>query len=217
MENKFVRPELLNEQDVQRYRAGLAAAVFVDGSVSAGPLAVGVKRNKQAADATTDALAEELIRVLFGDGRVGRAVYPHRATRPLFNRYDAGDYYGHHEDNPLQSGLRADVSFTLFLSDPDEYEGGALVIDGKPHREAAGTVLLYPSGTPHHVEPVVRGARYAAIGWIQSLLRDPAKRMLLRTFSTGLNSLRDRTAEDGEDLHALNRVRNQLMRMWAEL
>ncbi len=217
MESKVVVREFLDEAQVERYRTALASANFVDGVVSAGPLARKAKRNKQAAGVHTDELADELVRALFGDRRVGRCTYPHRATRPLFNRYDQGDYYGHHEDNPLQSGLRADISFTVFLSDPSEYDGGDLIIAGESHREAAGTIVLYPSGTPHRVEPVLRGTRYAAVGWIQSLLRDPDKRLLLRTFSVGLDSVRERVPEDGDDLHALNRVRNQLMRMWAEL
>lgn len=208
----FVAPPRL-----RGFREVLSAARFEDGRVSAGAWAEPAKRNKQAIAEGVAPLADEVVQTLFKHKLVGRHAYPLRTTRPLFNRYVEGDYYRTHEDNPLQSGMRADLSYTLFLSEPDEYDGGALVLDGESFREAAGSLLLYPSGTPHQVDPITRGMRLAAVGWIQSLVRDQERRSLLSGFSAAMTSLRERHGADDPALTELNRVRNQLMRRWAEM
>lgn len=211
---RFLAPDSL-----AMYRQYLRGCSFEDGGASAGPWARPLKRNKQADAEQARALGAQLVRQLFDETRVARAVYPHRAVQPVFNRYDEGDAYGRHEDNPIQSGLRADVSFTLFLSEPDEYEGGALRVGdaGTPHRLAAGDLLLYDAGTPHEVEPVRAGTRLAAVGWLQSVVRDPERRQMLRAFYRSLEAISDRVDLRDEAFVDLNRVRNQLMRMWAEL
>jgi PKHD-type hydroxylase len=219
VEHPTVIRGFLAPERVRAFRAALAAARFEDGAVSAGSWARSAKHNKQALPGDVESLAEEVVARLFEHREVNRHAYPHRTTRPLFNRYDEGDHYHAHEDNPLQSGMRADLSYTLFLSEPDDYQGGALCLDGvgASFREPAGDLVIYPTGTLHRVEVVTRGCRLAAVGWIQSVLRDHQQRALLASFSGALATLRERSPEDDVAIAELNRVRNQLMRDWAEI
>ncbi len=217
MSEPIVIEQFLKADTLAMYRTFLRGCSFEDGAVSAGAWARPLKRNKQAAGDQARALGSQLVRSLFDDQRVARSTYPHRAVQPVFNRYDSGDAYGRHEDNPIQSGLRADLSFTLFLSGPDEYEGGALVVGDQPYRLPAGDLLIYDAGTPHEVEPLRSGTRLAAVGWLQSVVRDPSRREMLRSFYRSLDALSGRVDLRDEAFVELNRVRNQLMRMWAEI
>ena len=121
---------------------------------------------------------------------------------------------------PFSRGLRADVSYTLFLSDTTEYDGGGLQLGpdgGSAHRLPAGGLILYDSGTPHQVETVTRGTRLAAVGWIQSVIRDPAQRELLGSFYRTLSNLDELVGSGHPVFQELNRIRNQLMRRWTDL
>ena len=209
----FLTPDRL--QDIARL---LKQKTFEDGNISAGRWARQAKKNKQANMAEAEPLGKMLVDLLFEDKRIARSIYPHRTVQPLFNRYGSGDYYALHEDNPIQSGIRADISYTLFLSDPATYEGGALCLNhSEKYRLPAGSLLLYNAGIPHEVEEITRGVRLAAVGWIQSVVRDPVQRMLLRSFYQSMHTVEKRLGVDHSDFHQLNRIRNQLMRMWADL
>lgn len=140
-----------------------------------------------------------------------------------FNRYDTGMSFGEHCDSPLigtqRPGLRADLAFTLFLSDPESYEGGELVIEtpsgSSRFKEAAGSVVVYAPDLPHRVEPVTGGSRLAAIGWIQSLLRDETERRIAAELSA-LRAAAEAAAPDGDLAVRIERVHGALLRRWAE-
>ncbi len=164
--------QILGTEDLERVRAEVEALVFVDGKATAGALAKAVKNNQQATGAATEAVI----------GFVQRAIERHDVFQAaaqvktygpiLISRYQPGMAYGLHVDNAYMNGVRADLSFTLFLSEPDTYDGGALCIEQPAGRQAiklpAGSLVLYPSTTLHEVEPITRGERLAVVGWIES-------------------------------------------------
>jgi len=214
--------DALSPEDVARVREGLASAPFRDGRATAGAEARKVKANEQAAqdDPAVQALAkfvrEALVRhpVFMGYAR------PARWSRLLFSRYGEGQQYGLHTDDPTMVAadggrLRTDLSFTLFLSDPDTYDGGALLLDGlegeREHRPAAGSVVLYPTGALHRVTPVTRGVRLAAVGWIQSVLRRADER------EVAFDLLRVKwSMPEGEARLLVDKSIGALIRMWGE-
>jgi len=154
-----------------------------------------------------DTVRAVLARVPFVDGR------------EMFSRYDADMHYGTHVDDALMHGMRTDVSFTLFLSEPESYDGGELVIESAAGEEAvklsAGSLIAYPSTTLHRVTAVTRGARLAAVGWARSLIREAARRELLFDLDTAPRALFDRDGKTAEyDLLAKSTA--NLMRMWVE-
>ena len=149
------------------------------------------------------------------------AALPYRMTEPLFNRYAPGMRYGAHIDNAIMfqtPPLRSDVSVTVFLSEPSEYDGGELVMEEIGARRklklAAGAALLYPSTSLHRVEPVTRGARLAAVLWVQSLVRDAEQRRLLFELDRATQAVARRTA-DAPELALLGKTYHNLLRMWA--
>lgn len=141
--------------------------------------------------------------------------YPRSVARMMVTRTRGGGHYGPHVDNALIAGARADVSLTLFLSDPDSYEGGALVIADRVEDRAfklpAGSAVVYPATTLHHVQPVTAGARLVVVGWVQSWVRDPAQREIL------FDLWRAQAGADpaGDEARLLSKTRWNLLRMWA--
>jgi PKHD-type hydroxylase len=149
-----------------------------------------------------------------------RLVARPKSLSPLIlSRYESGMAYGSHVDDALMNGVRTDVSFTLFLSDLDTYDGGALVIETSGGEEdvrlPAGSLVAYPSTTLHRVAEVTRGARLAAVGWARSFVRDPAKRQLLFDLDTARQSLFQRHGKTAE-FDLLSKTSANLLRMWAE-
>jgi PKHD-type hydroxylase len=146
---------------------------------------------------------------------------PKRVSRLLFSRYADGETYGDHTDDALMGDppLRTDLAFTLFLAEPDTYEGGALVtttaLGEQVVKLAAGDAVLYGADTIHRVEPVTSGERWAAVGWVQSLVRDPRQRETLFDLTTARTRLAGAGAAR-EDLMLLDKVRGALLRMWAD-
>jgi len=213
---------VLNGEDVARVRAELDAVAWRSGKATAGPTARDVKDNLQAnaADERVQGLERFVLEALARHPSFEAAARPARMSRVLFSQYQPGMTYGAHTDDALMgpSGarLRTDLAFTVFLADPDSYEGGALAIetpgDTLRVRLSAGDAILYPAGTIHGVEPVTAGIRYAAVGWVQSLVRDAAAREILFDLS------RARMCLSGapEDLLALDKAVANLLRMWAE-
>ena len=219
---------LLDPDQIRCLRARLDAAVWDDGRMTAGPLSAQVKANRQLPqdDPAARELSDEVLRALersprFISGSLPRHVYP-----PLFNRYEPGMSFGSHVDNAIRQipgtphRLRTDISATVFLSEPGEYDGGELVIEDTygTHsvKFAAGDMVLYPSSSVHRVLPVTRGVRTAAFFWIQSMIRDDADRRLLFDLDTSIQELTLAGANSAAVIR-LTACYHNLLRRWGEL
>ncbi len=219
-------PSVLGPRDLQRVRALLAEVPFVDGRSSAGSAAREVKRNEEAAG--DDARLRDLNAIVMGNlvrhPWYQHAALPHRVASPFYARYRPGMTYGDHVDDPImgpaQGRYRTDLSITIFLSGPEEYEGGELVIHTQfGPREVkleAGHAVLYPSSSRHRVAPVTRGERLVAVTWVQSLVRDPARRELLWELGRARDRLLAKWPE-AEETRQVDKSYVNLLRMWAEL
>jgi len=216
-------PGVLNKDEVDTVLRELSQGAYEDGRVSAGLLAREFKNNLQAKrDAeVVRKCGPLLLEALRRNGIFHAAALPHRVHGPIFNRYDVGMTYGLHVDNAImgeQVAMRSDVSVTLFLSAPDQYDGGELVIQentgAKRFKLPAGSMVVYASTNAHLVEPVTRGSRLAAIFWIQSMVRDEPKREILFDLSQILGALREKVG--AAELMALTSVYHNLLRVWAE-
>lgn len=219
-------PGVLKPDELALVRALLAGARFVDGRLSAGAAARRVKNNEEMGPAEQD--LERLNRVVMG-GLVRHPVYragalPLHVASPLFARYRPGMTYGDHLDDPIMGTdgvmYRSDVAVTVFLSTPEEYDGGELVIRTTAGEQAvkyaAGDAVLYPASSIHHVNPVTRGERLVAVTWVQSLVRDAARRELLY----GLNAAREKllqSAPEAEETAQVNAAYLNLIRMWSDI
>lgn len=214
--------DVLPREDVLRVRAALADIPFKDGRVTAGPAARAVKANTQAdrGDPRVQALATFVRQALERSEPIAAYARPARWSELLFSRYHPGDGYGLHVDAPSMAAegggrLRTDLSFTLFLSDPETYKGGALLLDGldgeREARPTAGSVVVYGTGALHRVTPVTRGERLACVGWLQSQLRREDQRELLFDLARVQGGL---TA--GDERLLLSKCVGNLLRMWAE-
>jgi PKHD-type hydroxylase len=217
---QIVIGNVLSGEDLAIVRGALARATFVDGRETAGFAARMVKNNRQAANErkldTVRRLVEERIR----EHEVFRlAVRPKALSPLLFSRYEPGMNYGSHVDDALMNGMRTDVSFTLFVSDPGTYDGGELVIESAAGEDAvkldAGALVAYPSTTLHHVNPVTRGERLAAVGWARSYIRDGAQREMLFDLDTARRQMFSREGKTAE-FDLISKSLANLMRMWAE-
>lgn len=215
---------VLGEEDVERIRRDLADVPWRPGKRTAGAAARGVKENMQAdgADPRVQALERFVGEALRRHPLFEIAARPARLTRLLFSRYEPGMAYGAHTDDALMGAsedkLRTDLAFTIFLAERSSYEGGALVVTSALGEQEialdAGDAILYPAGSIHYVAPVTRGARLAAVGWIESFVPDAARREILFDLSV----TRARLAEAGvarEDLLTLDKSVSNLLRMWA--
>ncbi|WP_228151295.1 Fe2+-dependent dioxygenase [Tamilnaduibacter salinus] len=190
---------ILSQEQLIRIRSAVDQASFADGRKTAGWHARLVKQNEQmiTGDTTMDALRQEVLEHLQNHPVFQMAVRPHRITPLVFSRYRDGMTYGNHVDDPIMGQgpgrLRTDVSFTVFLDDPEDYDGGELVTDTtadeQTYKLPAGAAIVYPSSTLHRVEPVTRGERRVAIGWAQSTIRDPAQREVLFDLDTARRQL----------------------------
>ena len=212
---------ILSLDEIETINDVLARARFVEGTATAGFAARGVKNNRQA-EGTDPSL--ETIRNLIAGRILGNDVF-HSAVRPkglgklMFSRYETGMHYGAHVDEPLMDGMRTDVSFTLFLSEPDSYEGGELTIEGPAGEQTfkldAGALVAYPATSLHRVAAVRRGVRVAAVGWARSFVRDPAHRELLFDLETARYQM---FARDGKttEFDLISKSMANLLRMWAE-
>jgi PKHD-type hydroxylase len=211
---------VLSAEEVASVRERLDELAFVDGRATAGWAARAVKRNRQAAPGPEfDALNAEVTGKIVKHPVISLAARPKTVTQLLFARYGVGNEYGTHVDDALMLGMRTDLSFTLFLAEPDTYEGGALVIESTSGEEdvklPAGHLVLYPSGALHRVEAVTRGERVAAVGWIRSFVRSTEQRELLFDLDTARRSLHGREGATME-FQLLSKSLTNLLRMWAE-
>ena len=217
-------PKVLKETEVRQIRERLAKAAFADGGETAGRQARRVKQNEQVprGSALAKELGKPVLEALRKSAAFISATLPCRLTEPMFNRYASGMRYGSHVDNAVMyqpQPLRSDISVTVFLSAPDEYDGGELLIDDLAIRQkvklAAGSAIIYPSTSLHRVEPVTRGERLAAVIWIQSLVRDPAQRRVLFDIDRATQALTKRDPDSAE-IALLSASYHNLLRMWAE-
>lgn len=222
----LVIENVLNRDELAYVKARYDAIGFGDGRATAGELAAQVKRNLQLPNDTAEHadLTALVHKALSRNQQFMSAALPLNISPPLFNRYLPGMEFGTHVDNAVridgEQPLRADVSSTIFLSEPDEYDGGALVIEdvyGQQRlRMPAGSMIVYPSSSLHHVEAVLRGRRDVAVFWTQSMVRDDARRHLLYQLDQSISSLRERDAASPE-IQPLVGTYHNLLRMWADV
>ena len=220
-------PHVLSRADVADIRQRLDAAGWVDGLQTAGAQAATIKQNRQlAVDSPAFAeLSPRIAEALRRHPLFMSAALPKYLLPPMFNRYENGGHYGNHIDNAIQvdrfSGrqVRTDVSTTVFLSDPDEYEGGELIAEDSygchEVKLAAGDAIVYPSTSLHRVEPVTAGVRIASFLWTQSLVRDAWQRAMLFDLDMTILKLRQQLG-DNPELVALTGHYHKLLQQWAE-
>ena len=219
-----VLQQVLAAEDLARVREGLAAAQWRSGKRTAGATARDIKDNLQAdsSDARVQALETFVAEALRRHPLFEIAARPARLTRVMFSRYEPGMTYGAHTDDALMGGsddrIRTDLAFTIFLEARDAYDGGALVVQSalgdQEIRLDAGDAIVYPAGSIHYVSPVTRGARLAAVGWIESFVADAAQRETLFDLSIARARMADANASRG-DLLLLDKSISNLLRMWA--
>lgn len=194
--------------------------VFTDGSHSAGWYAKAHKFNEQAGyHRALSGLLHKVEQTLWEHPLIRAAARPKRIINLLFSRYRNGMYYGQHVDDALMNGQRSDLSFTLFISPPEDYEGGELVLDhtgGEQWIKAeAGSLFLYPATSLHRVESVTRGERLALVGWLTSHIRQTEHREILFDLERSIESWRHTNGAEGEALSLLLKTRSNLLRLWA--
>jgi PKHD-type hydroxylase len=221
-------PEVLSQGELAEVRRLVDAADWGDGNATSGFGAALAKRNRQlpqtgeaavqAGRIILDALDRNL---LFTAAALPRTVLP-----PLFNRYGPGERFGDHVDNAIRRApgggrLRTDLSATLFLTDPDDYDGGELWVDDLYGAHSvklnAGDLILYPASSVHRVDEVTRGERVSAFFWIQSLIRSDAQRALLLDMDLNIQRLAQRVGQDAPEIVSLTGAYHNLLRMWSEL
>ncbi len=203
----------------------IALLEWRDGRETAGSVAREVKRNEQAVMGSTAgrSLADEISHILWDHPVIRAAAQPRRFSPLLISRTVAGGGYGAHVDNALmgrgEKRLRTDLSFTLFLTPPEEYEGGELVIHAAGTTQTvkgeAGHLVLYPSGSIHEVRPVTRGTRIVCVGWIESVIADATQREMLFDLENLRTSLRAQLPGQSAELLTLDKSIANLLRMWA--
>jgi len=231
MENQIMMlhlPEVLTPAQVGDIRARLDAADWTDGRATVGPQGAQVKRNRQLPELSRVGLelGQIVLKAVVDHPLFFGAALPMRYMPPLFNRYEGGEHYGFHIDGSVRTipgsnlSLRTDVSCTLFLCDPDDYDGGELVVsDTYGEHEVklpAGDMILYPSSSLHKVEPVTRGARVCSFFWVQSMVADDGRRSMLFELDQHIRSLRARLGDSAEVVGLTGHYHN-LLRQWAQV
>lgn len=218
---QIVIGNVLSAAEVKTVLAALKRVRFQDGRATAGFAARMVKHNRQAEGSDR---ALETVRKLIAERILGHEVF-RPAVRPkalsplLLSRYEKGMHYGSHVDDALMGGMRTDVAFTLFLSDPKSYSGGELIIESAAGEDAvklaAGALVAYPATSLHRVADVTRGVRLAAVGWVRSFVRDAARRELLFELDTARRQMFAREGKTAE-FDLISKSFANLLRMWVE-
>jgi PKHD-type hydroxylase len=217
--------DVLGAEAVARVRGIIDAAEWEDGSATSGRQAALVKRNEQLPESAPAQEAGRIILEALGRSTIFiSAALPAKVLPPMFNRYVGGQAYGPHIDNAIRTKgefrLRADLSATLFLTDPKDYDGGELVIAGSFGTQSvklpAGHLLLYPASSLHRVEPVTRGTRVASFFWVESMVRDEEARRALFEMDQSIQSLGARLGQGDTAVVQLTGVYHNLLRRWAD-
>ncbi len=217
---ELVIGEVLDRFTLDAIRETAKGVAFADGKASAGKYAKGVKNNAQAAPSDDrQAILDTVEKALLASPVFQSAARPHHFVSLILSRYRDGQTYGTHVDDALMAGGRTDLSFTLFLNEPDSYDGGELVVEDRLEDRAvklqAGDMILYPSSSLHHVAPVTRGERLAVVGWVTSWINDPRQREILFDLD---QCIAEAWEKDGKTAHfdRLTKSRSNLLRMWAK-
>lgn len=222
-------PAVLSKVEVAQARDVLSRAAWADGKVTAGTISARAKHNLQAPESSPEAreLGEMVLRALGRSELFYSAALPLRVFPPLFNRYDVGMKFDAHVDNAIRhvtgaSGrIRTDVSSTLFLTEPEDYDGGELVVQDTYGEQrvkfAAGDLVLYPATSLHRVEPITRGSRWASFFWTQSMVKDDGERALLYGLDENIRAARAKLGDDDPTVLALTGTYHNLLRRWAEM
>jgi PKHD-type hydroxylase len=222
-------PHVLEAQQVTHCREVMEPALWVDGRVTAGYQSADVKDNRQLPEDSKEAheLGDMIVAALERHPLFITAALPLRVFPPLFNRYDPGMSFGAHLDNSIRQitgtpyRVRTDLAATLFLSQPDEYDGGELVIDdvygAHTVKLPAGDMILYPASSLHHVTPVTRGTRFASFFWIQSMVRDDGHRTLLFDLDMAINQVSHALSRHHPGVVALTNCYHNLLRRYADV
>lgn len=220
--------EVLTTEEAAAARASLEQADWLDGRVTAGYQSAMAKDNLQLAEdhPLSQELRQKIVVALENNPLFMGAALPLRVFPPLFNRYEGGHSFGTHVDNAIrqvtgtQHRIRTDLSATLFLTPPDEYDGGELMVEDTYGTQSvklpAGHLVLYPSTSLHHVRPVTRGARISSFFWIQSMIRDDGQRTLLFDLDLAIQRIAAEAPEHPSAVQ-LTGVYHNLIRMWAEV
>lgn len=220
---------VLSKDEVAHCRSVLEGTQWVDGKITAGAQSALAKHNLQVPEDAPQAraLGEIVLRALGRSQGFNSAAVPFRVFPPLFNRYDVGMKFGAHVDNAIRfiSGpnirVRTDLSATLFLTGPEDYDGGELVIEDtygtQSVKFAAGDMVLYPATSLHRVEEITRGSRWASFFWIQSMVKDDGARTLLYQLDQSIIKTRAELGDKHEAVLGLTAVYHNLLRKWAEV
>lgn len=219
-----VIPDILDFKAVALLRSELRSLKFVDGAATAGKFGQSVKRNRQLEQGPqAQKIQQTILNAVMANLEFEMVARPLIVRTPMVARYEPGMEYGSHVDNAVMSGrppIRSDMSFTLFLEDPEKYDGGELVIESTYGEQEiklpAGALVLYPTSALHRVAVVTRGERLVAVSWVQSMIRDPARRELLHELDTARRSLFDQHGKTAE-FDAITKTFHNLLRMWAEV
>ena len=221
-------PEVLTADQVAQARRRLDTAHWVDGRVTAGHQSARVKHNVQLPEGhpVAQELGDLILQALQANALFVSSALPLHVFPPLFNRYEGGHAFGNHVDNAIRqvSGtphrVRTDLSATLFFSNPDEYDGGELVVEDTygvhSVKLSAGHLILYPASSLHHVRPVTRGARLASFFWIQSMVRDDGERTILFDLDVAIQRLMSDVPEH-PSIMELTALYHNLLRRWADV
>ncbi|ACA15657.1 2OG-Fe(II) oxygenase [Methylobacterium sp. 4-46] len=222
-------PEVLSKDEVAEFRRIMDAAEWEDGRATAGAQSALVKRNEQLPPDGEVArqLGARVVRALLANPHFVSAAIPLQIFPPLFNRYGEGHHFGMHVDNAVRGDpltglrIRTDLSVTLFLAEPDEYDGGELVAEDyygtQEVKLPAGDLVLYPSSSLHRVTPVTRGTRVASFFWLQSMVRSPQARSLIYDLDGAIQGLAAELGQDHAEVVRLAGIYHNLIRTWAEV
>jgi len=220
-------PDVLTPEQVAAGRAALEAAAWIDGRVTAGHQGAHVKRNRQLPQdsAAGREVGELILRALSENALFMSAALPLHVLAPTFNRYGVGETFGNHVDGTMRflpngQRMRTDLSCTLFFSDPEDYDGGELVIEDvfgpRSVKLPAGHMILYPSTSVHRVTPVTRGERIGSFFWLQSMIRDNTRRALLFDMDVAIQRLGAENPTHASVVQ-LTGVYHNLLRLWGEV
>jgi PKHD-type hydroxylase len=224
-------PQVLSKDEVADFRHLMDASGWEDGRSTAGSQSAMVKSNEQLPPDSEVArkLGNRIVSALTSNARFISAAIPLHIFPPLFNRYRAvdGHHFGIHVDNAVRGDrltglrIRTDLSVTLFLSEPDEYDGGELVVEdlygSHEVKLPAGDLVVYPASSLHMVTPVTRGTRVASFFWLQSMIRDAHARSLIFDLDSTIQALVERLGRDDPETVRLTGVYHNLIRVWAEV
>jgi PKHD-type hydroxylase len=222
-------PDVLSKETVGEFRAAMDAAAWEDGRSTAGAQSAMVKKNEQLPPngELARTLGDHVIKALTANPLFVSAAIPRHIFPPLFNRYGEGQHFGFHIDNAVRGDhltgirIRTDLSVTLFLSEPEEYDGGALVIEDyygtHEIKLPAGHLVLYPATSLHAVTPITRGARVGSFFWLQSMVRDAHARSMIFDLDNAIQNLMERLGRNDPEVVKLTGLYHNLIRHWAEV